>query len=96
MSEVNAQDATLAPESNWLATFAGGLLSKAGETGLDIIKAKNTNQPGTVYPTGQTNPAQIQAQAVADPGMSTKTILLIVGGGVAALLVVGLLLRSNK
>jgi len=93
---VNESDSTLAPTASGLSTFFGNFLSKAAETGLEIVKDKNTNQPASVYPTGQTNPAQVQSAAVANPGMSTKTTLLIVGGGVAALVLLALVLRSNK
>jgi len=92
---VNESDSTLTDSTSGLSSFFGGLLSKAAETGLDIVKAKNTNQPGTVYPTGQTNPAQVQSAAVATPGMTLQTKLLIGGGALVVVVVLAIALRRK-
>jgi hypothetical protein len=92
---VNSADANLNPTSSGLSTFFGGFLSKAAEVGLDIVKAKNS--PVSVYPTGQTNPAQLTAAAQASQAAqsaATKNILLI--GGAVALGAILLLVAIRK
>ena len=84
--------------SGFLAAF-GGFLSKAAETALDIYgTAAKAKVVGSVYPTGQTNPAQLQADAAAAEASQSaqlKKYLLIGGGVLAAVLVVLVVVRKS-
>lgn len=90
-----------APTNNTggLSSFFGGLLSKAAETAIDVggDLVKKNNMPGTIYPSGQTNPAQLQATAAASAANQSamNKQYLYIGAGVAVLLVVVLIVAKK-
>lgn len=56
----------------------GGLLGKAADTALEVWQHKQDGKSiGTVYPTGQVNPAAAPAMAGATPAAATAA-----GGGI--------------
>jgi len=85
--------------SNFLQSF-GGFLSKAAETALDIYgTSEKAKAAGSIYPTGQTNPAQLAAMNTANQQAQSaqlKQYLLVGGGILAAVVLVLIVARRTK
>jgi len=86
-----------------LINLATGLLSKAIDTGLDIATIRANGKAnaaiGTVYPTGQVNPAAAKSEAEQNKQVAAVTAvpqktLLIVGGAVVAIIVIALIIKK--
>lgn len=89
------QDSTNSLSSGLLNGLTG-LLSKGVDTALDVWAIKESNKSiGTVYPTGQVDPAAARSNEVAEKQTAAQTQNIakympwIIGGGVVLVLVVG-------
>lgn len=96
------QEETAAPFSPSSGTGGiltlGGVLSKAADTALDVWGIRETGKViGSVYPTGQVNPAAVPAitgNTAAQKPPFNYMPLVYIGAGVAALLIVTVALRK--
>lgn len=88
-------DSTNSLSSGLLNKFSG-LLSKGVDTALDVWAIKESGKAiGTVYPTGQVDPAAAKSNNVAEQQTAAQTQNIakympwIIGGGVVLVLLVG-------
>ena len=68
-----------------------GLLTKAADTYLDTVAVNKKNQIGSVYPTGQVNPAIAKNQSAP---LSSYAPWLIAGGVVLVIVVAFVALKK--
>lgn len=86
---------TVPTSSPSLVNSLTGFLSKAADTALDLYSTQQTAKAvGSLYPTGQQNPASVASAAGNQKAFNWMP--WAIGGGIAVVLIIGLVAVSGK